>query len=767
MTTRLPFTLTPLEGEPFEVWLHAYAARLALPPDHLAAALGLRIPGNRGRVSPPRPPELAAIGAATGLAAEAITAMFTAGRPPPPLVRAWMPQRVTRFCPACLAAGPRQMPADWSLPVNFFCMRHSRVLAATCPDCGRQPSHPPPLPPSRPGRCAGCGGRLDTASPPACADVPAARQAQRAITGMLASVRDPGQSPPARRQALEGLTDLALVAFHLATAGEPESRQGLTPAMLTAGTLTAASALLAGQSRAPARDPLASLAARVTPGITAAAIPHSWAGASPALRTRIARARDQWLPPADRLRHATTLPAARIPGHRPPGHPDIAVTRAARLPGQIWADWAIRLTSDPAIRHDNFRPAALIALLLPHSAMPLRELTALAGGQHRRQFAGYQIKKLGAGRPAALRVLTELALAIDSGDIPIDYQRRRDLAARQPLIGDATWATIARDAGMTTRNAAHARRYLYELLTGCPLGTAPAPCRLAGGKAQASYTEFTTTITTDLAAALRDHARRVLRAGGISGEPLEWQPPASWVTISTWPGSDPAATDPGPIHHALLSGSTPAARVAADLGLSADHLRQILHHHPLPRPRHPLRRTLIPRPAPASPPPGQQPGALYLDPAWLREQYLTRLRTLNDIAAQLGCPVHIVNRFAREHGIPIRPRGGPLPATAPRQLPPGLPEPLRNAFTGRGAPARLRQLLAIAGHPSLHHAARALGVTPSVTYSRIARLERDCGGQLVNRSPRPPGTGTLTPLGQQLSRQAREYLDTQLPPPPR
>ena len=47
MTVRLPFTLTPLEGEPFWVWLHAIAARLALAPHHLASALGLppRWPG--------------------------------------------------------------------------------------------------------------------------------------------------------------------------------------------------------------------------------------------------------------------------------------------------------------------------------------------------------------------------------------------------------------------------------------------------------------------------------------------------------------------------------------------------------------------------------------------------------------------------------------------------------------------------------------------------------------------------------------------------
>ena len=45
---------------------------------------------------------------------------------------------------------------------------------------------------------------------------------------------------------------------------------------------------------------------------------------------------------------------------------------------------------------------------------------------------------------------------------------------------------------------------------------------------------------------------------------------------------------------------------------------------------------------PAARPADQQPGVLYLDPAWLREEYLTWHRSLDDIAAQLGCPIHAV-----------------------------------------------------------------------------------------------------------------------------
>lgn len=54
--------------------------------------------------------------------------------------------------------------------------------------------------------------------------------------------------------------------------------------------------------------------------------------------------------------------------------------------------------------------------------------------------------------------------------------------------------------------------------------------------------------------------------------------------------------------------------------------------------------------------------------------------------------------------------------------------------------------------------AQALGIWRSTLYQQVTRLERACGGPLVNRGPRPPGTGILAPLGQQLCQQARSYL---------
>jgi molybdenum-dependent DNA-binding transcriptional regulator ModE len=72
----------------------------------------------------------------------------------------------------------------------------------------------------------------------------------------------------------------------------------------------------------------------------------------------------------------------------------------------------------------------------------------------------------------------------------------------------------------------------------------------------------------------------------------------------------------------------------------------------------------------------------------------------------------------------------------------------------------------VAGHASINQAAQALGIWPSSLYTQLASLERACGGPLIRRSPRPPGTAALTPLGQLLCQQASEYLGLQRTPGP-
>lgn len=75
----------PLDREPFDVWLHAYAARLHMGAGDLAGALG--IPGGgdyRRHPAGPSPGQLAAICTATGLALSAVpSCSLPPGRLPP------------------------------------------------------------------------------------------------------------------------------------------------------------------------------------------------------------------------------------------------------------------------------------------------------------------------------------------------------------------------------------------------------------------------------------------------------------------------------------------------------------------------------------------------------------------------------------------------------------------------------------------------------------------------------------------------------------
>jgi hypothetical protein len=132
----------------------------------------------------------------------------------------------------------------------------------------------------------------------------------------------------------------------------------------------------------------------------------------------------------------------------------------------------------------------------------------------------------------------------------------------------------------------------------------------------------------------------------------------------------------------------PVTGVASSLGISADHMRQILRHHPLPMPC--VRSGGASAPGPAAPRhPAQNPDAIYIDLDWLREQYLTWHRTLADIAAEAGCTTAALKKFAHEHDIPVRPRGGTRsylnPSAAGGHHPSQIPEPLRRAIAGRAS----------------------------------------------------------------------------------
>lgn len=367
----------------------------------------------------------------------------------------------------------------------------------------------------------------------------------------------------------------------------------------------------------------------------------------------------------------------------------------------------------------------------------------------------------------ALRILTELAFAVDDHDIPIDYARRRRLVTGAELIDDDTWNSITGTRIGRGQLTVNARRYLYELLTGASLYIAPPPHRLTRQDAiRDQYRTFVALMTTDVRDALHAHARRFLDSAGITGEPLAWEPPTSWVTTRNWPGTDPDQTDPAPIHDAILDRRLPVQSVAADLCFSIEHVRAVLRRHPLPRPASPIpdQHTILPATASTTSvtATGADKKTFHVDPDWLREEYLTWWRSLPDIADDIGCSLFTLRAFAHTHGIPIRTRTDShsnidRDATGGRH-PSQFPQPLRDALRGTSTRQRLERFVTLAHQPSINQAAQALGCVPANLHAQLATLEHAVGASLIHRHPGARPVGPLTPIGQDLSCQAQEHL---------
>ena len=81
-------------------------------------------------------------------------------------------------------------------------------------------------------------------------------------------------------------------------------------------------------------------------------------------------------------------------------------------------------------------------------------------------------------------------------------------------------------------------------------------------------------------------------------------------------------------------------------------------------------------------------------------------------------------------------------------------------LSARNARECLLSLLIIARHADIHDPAGTLDLTPSILYGQVARLGQYCGEPLVQRAD----AGPVTPLGEQLRRQARDYIGPPISP---
>ena len=181
-------------------------------------------------------------------------------------------------------------------------------------------------------------------------------------------------------------------------------------------------------------------------------------------------------------------------------------------------------------------------------------------------------------------------------------------------------------------------------------------------------------------------------------QPATWQPPLSLIDDLELPGTDPAAIKTGDIYQLIYRGTT-VGQAAQALGTTADVILALLAEDPGPARRVvPGEGSLAgPRAYVAEIPPGEL-GKLYLDEKlsirqiaarygmrrhiiterlcqhgitpsrrppkgvtadWLRQEYVGKGRTFDDLAAEVSCGPSALARWACRYGIPVRPRGGP------------------------------------------------------------------------------------------------------------
>jgi hypothetical protein len=441
---------------------------------------------------------------------------------------------------------------------------------------------------------------------------------------------------------------------------------------------------------------------------------------------------------------------------------------------------------------------------LPGNRSDLPELIRLLEQPVKRDTIHHVLNSLSADgvRDAVLRILSTLASRLDSEPVPIDYQRRRVLVRSSLPLTGAEWKALCLQTGAVAskRTHLHAQRYLFELLTGTSPRHAHPPLTLRPGQDIDSYATFCTNLTPWLAELLKQLAERHLATCDIR-EPATWEPPFDWVDDPDWPGPELDAVSPTTLHRLLVHQQLSLGEAAVTLGTSLDHVRLVLVRHPIGalatlqdgrarQPRRPRPHQLTPeyvawryrdcglsyrkiaqeigaseqlvtkfgRLAAVQSRPYGPPPKYAVDPAWLADQYLTRHRTLTDIAAELGMHKGTLRKIAQRFGIPLRPRGsrGTILHRG-RGTPIPCPYWMRAAFQGHGALQRIERFMRLVQHPTLTEAAQALQTSRCLLAGQLQRLETDVGFQLLTRATRTRPM-RLTSAGRKFVRQARKVL---------
>ncbi|RJQ83396.1 LysR family transcriptional regulator [Pseudonocardiaceae bacterium YIM PH 21723] len=501
------------------------------------------------------------------------------------------------------------------------------------------------------------------------------------------------------------------------------------------------------------------------------------------------------LKPSDQLRYRANAdsPCHRLPM---PG----ASSRHERVPSLLWPEWALRLQPTQVFNLHILRAAFSMLLLLPGTRRGLSEATRLLGKVTKATNGGRLLHDLEAHAhwPQILTAMTRLSDHLDNTVVPIDYSRRR--LDYNVVLPEDDWDRICRRTGAfrgTGLRLQLARCLLFEKISGMPADLAPASFAIADSPTRNSYLNFPARLSPELAAGLNAAAEDFLHGQGVLDEPMEWQPPISLLNGLILPGPDLGRVDVNELHRIVHGNNRALSDCAQQLGISLDTVRYLLGKHPAPR--HPRTaghvqfeaRMALPRDALIQLYTEQrlslreiahrvgtnrqiisrlladygierrasiQCPKIVVDRDWLYEQYINQRRTLPDLAQEAGMSTANMARWAKTHNIPLRDRGGAShdeirvtlaqASTAPRIL--------RPALNGHGAWERLQRFATAARYPTITAAATALGLHQGPLTIQIHRLERELGGQLLERAERGRPM-QLTPFGRKVILAIRKY----------
>ncbi|RSN36818.1 LysR family transcriptional regulator [Amycolatopsis sp. WAC 04169] len=440
----------------------------------------------------------------------------------------------------------------------------------------------------------------------------------------------------------------------------------------------------------------------------------SWGrGTSTTLRAVQISAIDPLLKPSDQLRYWV---AAKNPvrGFADPR----SRSRRSRVPAMFWTAYALRLRPDLRLSLRALRPALSAALLLPGTRYSLHDASELLRDVPDAHDASRILQRL-RSHPCwrdILSALTRLADHLDSEGSPIDYHRRRRLNYSD-LLPDSRWHDICRNTGFPPGRSRVqlARCLLFEKISTLPVNRAPASFAVSTSYARDRLLNFGSHITLEVAQHLAEAAQDFLARHRIKGEPVDWQPPADLFDGLALPGHDPDLIDIPALHDLVRRRHGSLSDTADRLGTTLDMVRHLLDNHPAPTGRLTEARgraTGQQRYAARTALPKELLTQLYVEEhrtlraigervgvsrqtitrlldeydierapqrrpskaighEWLHEQYVNQRRTLPELARETGMSTASMNRWAKTHNIPLRPRGGASHRRSSSQSEPG------------------------------------------------------------------------------------------------